>query len=153
MAEKSKNIRFDPERYLDRANYILKQIKDAIDNSHTKYEIEPSADKNDNSFKSITGTMTDGKEFQVIHIKPKNQGEREELYVRYNNVEFYADWHAVFKINIVGMIDNFINDEYVYDMNSNSYVALPRELSWSDKLDSWLTARKTRRQQQQQKTK
>ena len=150
MAEKSnKNVRFDPERYLDRANYILKQIKDAIENSHTKYEIEPSADKNDNAFKSITGTMTDGKDFQVVHIKPKNQGDKEELYVRYNNVEFYADWHAVFKINIVGLIDNFINNEYVYDMNSNTYVELPKEMTFADRIDNWLTSRKARRQQQQ----
>jgi len=157
MAEK-KNICFDPQRYPDRANYILKQIKDAIENPHTEYKIEPSPDRNNNMFKSITGTMRDGgdiKEFKVEHKMPKTQSESERMYVMYNNIEFYSDWgnNVGFKINIIGLIDNFINNEYVYDMNSNSYVELPREMTWSDKLDNWLTRMKAGSTRKKQKTK
>ena len=150
MAEKSqKNVRFDPRRYPDRANYILKQIKDAIGNSHTKYEIEPSSDKNNNAFKSITGTMSDGKTFKVEHIFPKTQSEIERLYVVYGNIEFVSEWDDLggLKINIVGLIDSFINQEYVYDINSNTYVELPKEMTLTDKIDSWLTRMRTQRKQ------
>lgn len=141
MAEKSnKNIRFDPHRYPDRANYILKQIKDGLENSHTKYDIEPSSDRNSNAFKSITGTMADGTTFKVEHIAPKTQSESEKMYVAYGNVEFYSEWEGMgFKINIVGLIDAFISQQYVYDMNSNRYVQLPKEMTITDKIDHFLT--------------
>lgn len=152
MAEKSQNIRFNPERYLDRANYVLKQIKDALDDPHTKYDIKPSSDRS-YAFESITGTMTDGNMFKVEHITPKVRKEQEKLYVMYCNVEFESEWPgAGFKINIVSLIDSFINSEYVYDENSNRYVNLPRELSFTDKLDNWLSARKARKQKSGGKT-
>jgi len=153
MAEKSnKNVRFDPHRYPDRANYILKQIKDAIEDSRTKYEIEPSSDRNSNTFKSFSGTMSDGKKFKVEHITTRTQSETEKLYVMYDNVEFSSDWEGMgFKINIIGLIDSLITRDYVYDMNSNRYVQLPKEISWSDKLDNWLT--RIRNRNKQQKTK
>ena len=114
MAEKSQNIRFNPERYPDRANFILKQIKDALEDAHTKYDIKPSSDQS-YAFESITGTMADGKVFKVEHITPKVRRETEKLYVMYGNVEFESEWPgAGFKINIVSLIDNFINNEYTF---------------------------------------
>ena len=142
MQEENNKIKFDPIKYMSRANLILKNIAETIDSSRTTYDIKPGSDQS-HCFEEITGKLNEHT-FTVKRIKASDLSQPQRLYVSWDNVEFDAEWNDIrFKINIVALIDKFISDKYVYDLNSKSYVMLDRELGIWDKIQKFVNRTKT----------
>ena len=133
----TKKIRIDPSDAPKVVSRIMDNIISGIKSEKVECIIpEPGMD----TFERIAGKF-DGHSFEVKYIARSYRDKCPSLYISYDNYEFTSGLNEMDTSNFFNKLDGFIKKNYMFDLNSRTYVPRPKEIGFFEDVFSWFRSK------------
>lgn len=130
-------VRIIPSEAPKLVNSIRANIIEALNSKTAEISAVPSVEH----FRSIEGT-NNGHTFKVEYLASETHGNSDQLYVSYDNFEFFNNLDSDFGANdFFRKIDEFTRKKYLYDLNTQTYVIRPKELNFFQDVAQWIRSK------------